>query len=88
MTKLKLAEILRQVLLTDMDMRSVDGTLHLRPEALNRVCGRTASRNIFARVMVHLLVPIAVVACQRVIRLVLVGVHFGIGTYVPHDMRH
>src|SRR5690242_9795173 len=51
---LKLAEILPQVLLTDVDMRPVDAPLEHGPVAFNAVHASTGLRRILSRAVVHL----------------------------------
>lgn len=58
--KLKLAQILRKMLRTDMDMGAGNATLQLRPEAFDAVHAAAVGGNILARLMVDLLVVIAV----------------------------
>ena len=50
-TILKLAQILRKVARTDMDVRSVNPTLELRPEAFNRVHTTAVRRGVLVLVV-------------------------------------
>lgn len=56
---LKLAQILRKMLATDMDMGAVDRSLQLRPKAFERVDASTGLSRILTAIMVHLDVAIA-----------------------------
>jgi len=58
-TKLKLAQILRKMMTANMDMRSIDAAIQLRPEAFNGVDARTALGRILTATVVHLDVAIA-----------------------------
>ena len=53
MTKFKLPQILRKMTAADMDMRSIDPAVHLRPEAFNGVRGRALEADIFMGGMIN-----------------------------------
>ena len=74
---LKLPHILRKMLRADMDMRSVNPALQLRPEAFKAV-HRYPARNIFARTVVYAVMPIAVDLPQIVIAGKVVAVDFSV----------
>ena len=59
-TILKLRQILRKMLPTDMDMRAVDPALEHGPEAFDGLDVRAGCGDVFARIVIAGVVPVAV----------------------------
>lgn len=58
---LKLAQILRKMLRTDVNVRTVDAALQHRPEALNAVHGATRRADVLLGVVVHRVMAVTVI---------------------------
>ena len=84
--KLKLAQILRKMLRTDMDMRPADPALQLRPEAFHAVDGATSCRDILPKRMVDLFM-VETVHSKSEIGRQFVGVDDGVWHHVLLDDR-
>src|SRR5690606_13280486 len=78
---LKLAQILPKMLPADMDMRSIDTALQLRPEALDGIDASAARLGIFTCFVVHFDMAIAR-AVNIFVAAKFIGVDSGSGQYL------